>query len=935
MTIFLEYAKNKRTGKIYLLKNRIGSGDILEWENPRIWILRNLNCIENIVKRRTNMASRNKDILNAKLNKTVIKSLGQCSFASHGDPSAVDVKDGKILRIRPLHYEDKYSFEEMRPWKIAKDGVSFEPLMKSVPAPYQLAYKKRVYSLNRIKYPLKRVDWDPNGERNPQNRGISKYKRISWNEATDIIASEIKRLIAKHGPLSIMCHGDGHGETKTIHGPHSCQMLLMALLGGYTQAVRNPDSWEGWTWGAGHVWGGSAQCGLMTPSNNLLNDVTQHTEILIHIGSDLETTPWGFSGQFPSRVLYYWTRIGKKQVFISPDLNYSGAIHADKWIPILPNTDAALLLAIAYTWISEGTYDKEYVKTHVVGFDKFADYVLGKEDGTPRTPEWASGKCGVTTWTIKALAREWAKKVTSTIHYYGGSYIRGPYSHEPARLEVCLLGMQGLGKPGIHQYHKMGGGGGSQGFHDLPRPVKGPFIKGKAGNVELWTGWRQLVLSRQIIPKTLVHHAILKPPVHTWGSTLLFYPIDDQYKRYDYPISKEEGGTEIHMIWMDNPCRTTCWNGGYMSIDAFRSPKIETLVIQHPWMENDTVFADIILPINTKIEEEDIGSLNIGAPLKGLTIEEQAIEPVGESLSDYEAVGEVAKKLGLYEKYTGGLTVKEKMEQGFKGLGFEKLVSWETLKNNGYYIIPTAENWEAIPAGLRLFYEDPEKNPLETPTGKLEFYSEKLAKYFPDDKERPPVPHWVEKGITHDERLSSTRAKMFPLLLVSNHPRWRTHAQNDDITWTREIPTCKVKGWDNYMYEPVWINPKDAEKKDIKNGDIVKIFNERGSVLGGAIVWERIMPGVVYQDHGARADIIHAGPDGYIDRGGANNLISPEMGISQNCWGMATSGYLVDIARVSMAEMESLKKQYPEAFERKYNPGSGLCFDAWVEGEME
>ena len=83
--------------------------------------------------------------------------------------------------------------------------------------------------------------------------------------------------------------------------------------------------------------------------------------------------------------------------------------------------------------------------------DKVADYVLGKEDGIAKTPEWASAKCGVPEWTIKALAREFAKKTTSIVHYFGGSFIRGPYSHEPGRLECVLLGMQGLGGPGVHQ----------------------------------------------------------------------------------------------------------------------------------------------------------------------------------------------------------------------------------------------------------------------------------------------------------------------------------------------------------------------------------------------------------------------------------------------------------------------------------------------------
>ncbi len=130
--------------------------------------------------------------------------------------------------------------------------------------PFSLAYKKRTYSPNRIKYPLKRVDWDPNGERNPQNRGKSKYKRISWDEATDLIAREIKRIHKKYGPYAILCQGDGHGECKTIHAAHGQPTLLLEKMGGFTQQVRNPDSWEGWYWGAKHVWG-HGQWGMMEP----------------------------------------------------------------------------------------------------------------------------------------------------------------------------------------------------------------------------------------------------------------------------------------------------------------------------------------------------------------------------------------------------------------------------------------------------------------------------------------------------------------------------------------------------------------------------------------------------------------------------------------------------------------------------------------------
>jgi len=170
------------------------------------------------------------------------------------------------------------------------------------------------------------------------------------------------------------------------------------------------------------------------------------------------------------------------------------------------------------------------------------------------------------------------------------------------------------------------------------------------------------------------------------------------------------------------------------------------------------------------------------------------------------------------------------------------------------------------------------------------------------------------------------------LLLMSNHGRWRVHAQGDDISWTREAPTCKVKGADGYMYEPLWINPKTAAERGIESGDIVKAYNERGAVLGGAYVTERLMPGVAYMDHGARCDWIIPGK---LDRGGAINLITPEGIISKNCAGQATSGFLVEVEKVTMAQMEEWKKKYPDAFEREYDPGAGLRFNAWVEGGMD
>ena len=862
---------------------------------------------------------------------TTVKALGFLGVGG-GAPCQIDYRDGKVIRIRPMHYDSQYERKSLNPWKFEVRGKVLEPTFKSTPSPFSLAYKQRAYSPNRIRYPLKRVDWDPEGERNPQNRGVSKYVRISWEEAAKIVSGEIKRVQKKYGPYSILAQVDGHGECKSIHAAHGQPTLLLDKIGGFTQQTRNPDSWEGWYYGAMHVWGEGYR-GLQRPIDNTMKDVSENSKMVLFWGCDPETTPWGFSGQTSTRFCYYWTQLGIKQIYICPDLNYGAAVHADKWIPILPNTDVALQLAIIYTWIKEDSYDKDYVATHTVGFDKVKAYVTGDEDGVPKTPAWAASKCGVAEWTIKALAREFASKATSIAHFYGGSYIRGPYSHEPARLECILLGMQGLGKPGVNQF-QIGFNPGMPradipGRQDAGRSVVGlKDLNEKIAPLMLFK-FTANCFTKQAIPKTYLQDAILNPPVTFWGTGGLSERPENQFKMYKYPIAREEGGTEIHMIWTDTPCRTTCWNDGMRTVDAFQSPKIECVVAQHPWLENDCLIADIILPANTTLEVDDlVANVGMGAnEFSMIGLQKKAMTPVGESKSDYEIVLEIADQMGMKEAVSEGKSVDDWIKVSFNR-SLAKVTSWEEFLKKGYYVYPTAADWEKDPAGMIGFYQDPMKNPLPTPTGKLEFYSDSIAKAFPEDRERDSIPKWIEKSITHDERISSDRARAYPLLLMSNHGRWRVHAQCDDISWTREVLTCKVPGPDGYKYEPVWINPKDAERRGIKTGDIVKVYNERGIVLCGALVWERIMAGTIYVDHGARTDFIIAGK---LDRGGAINLISPRGTASKNCLGQATSGYLVEAERVTASEMETWKEQNPEAFQREYDPASGLTFNGWIE----
>lgn len=853
---------------------------------------------------------------------TAVKGMSGGGVTEDSNMIQVDVKDGKIIRIRPFHFDWKYKRE---PWKIEARGKTFTASMKALIPPFTLAYKNRVHSPNRTLYPLKRVDWDPKGERHPENRGKSKYARISWDEATDIIASEIKRVIKKYGPYAILAQADGHGETKLIHAAHGCNRRLLSLMGGYTWQARNPDSWEGWYWGAKHVWG-CEPVGKGAYQSNIIPDIAEHTGNLLFIGCDPETTTWGWGGQTVSQLCYWFTELGIKQIYVCPEVNYGTAVHADKWIPILPNTDAAMYLGIAHTWLQEGTYDKEYVRTHVVGFDKFCDYVLGKEDGIPKTAKWASSKCGIPSRIIKALARTWAAKPSTTVHANGGNFARAPYCTENARLEVCLLGMQGVGKPGRHLLSTI-----EWGLFGNVDPPKWSF--GKSIPVPRHAVYPDLApisrgfavvgneLPKQIISKVLIGEALLNPPLKWYGSTLARNLTENQFKEYKYPA---EGCSEIHMIWTDTPALMTCWNDSNYTAKAYQSPKIEFMLAQHPWIENDCQFADIILPVTTKFENRDVGIDNFTAEFGTLFIDEKCIAPRGESKSDYECVCAVAEKLGLLEEYTMGKSINDWIKEAYNISGLKDMVSWKEFNEKGHYVIPNDPNWKKHDIGLRKFADDPVKNPISTPTGKLEFYSEKLDKNFPGDQERPPVPHWIERGETHDERLSGDRAKTYPFLVLSNHPRWRVHSQHDDMKWLREIRTCKTVGPDGYAYQTMWLNPKDAAKKGIKDGDIVKIFNERGGVLAGAYVTERLMPGVVYIDHGARFDPIV--PE--LDRGGAINTITPRKTVSKNATGMVSGGFLVDVER---ANVDQLSQQYPEAFSRPYDLDSGLCYQRMIQ----
>ncbi|MDR1358665.1 MAG: molybdopterin-dependent oxidoreductase, partial [Coriobacteriales bacterium] len=348
-------------------------------------------------------------------------------------------------------------------------------------------------------------------------------------------------------------------------------------------------------------------------------------------------------------------------------------------------------------------------------------------------------------------------------------------------------------------------------------------------------------------------------------------------------------------------------------------------------LENDSLFADLILPVTTCLEDEDSMGASMISSFKWAGTQQPASDVVGESKSDYHIALEIGKRFGVDENISQGMTDAEWLEYAHNNSPLTQEVSWEDIKAKQYYLPKLEANWQERTPGMRNFYEDPEQFPLDTPSGKLEFWSSALAEHFPDDHEREPMARWMiggpaSEGWTHDETQWGEKAKNYPLLMTANPARFRIHVQGDDISWFREIETVKVRGFDGYDYEPVWIAPEDAEVRGIRQSDLVKLFNDQGTILTAAIISERVAPGSVVVNKGSRVDPIAPG----LDRGGAANLLSPPRPVSKHCWGFPVTGYLLEAAKVEETEYESWKAKYPDAFARDYDPAIGINYKSWV-----
>ena len=827
---------------------------------------------------------------------------------TNAGPVSVYVKNGKVVRIRPLVADEK----DFNPWVIEAGGRKFSPPKKFNLAPYVHADRRRLYSNERIKYPMKRVDFDPNGERNPQNRGKSGYERISWDEALDIVAGEIKRVTDTYGGSAISGITSSHHNWGIVGykmGPFPRFMNMLQA----TPVFDNPDSWEGWHWGATHTYGFYWRLGMPEPYD-MLEDALQNAEMIVLWSNDPDTTRGTYSGQESSLWRQWLKELGVKTVFIDPFHNYTAAAMKGKWIAPRMGTDAAMAMAIAYVWITENLYDKDYVKDRTIGFDEFKKYVLGETDGQPKTPAWAAAECDVKERVIKALAREWAAKrtVLSCGSRGGeGGACRTAFGTEWARMMVLLQAMQGLGKPGCS--------------------IWGTTM-GAPSNVDIWfpayadlqarmststiANFLPINKTQQRLWRLTVPEAILNPPVSWYGAGFCGNSLEQQFQHFEYPM---KGYSEIKLWYryggsfMGTMSDTTKW------VRMYQSPKLEFVVNQDIWYNSETRMADIILPACTNFERDDLGEW---AACGGYTVDaasgcnyrlvvrqQKCIEPLWESKSDYEILSLISERLGLGDEFTdGGKTELDWAKALYEISDLAKVVDWESFNKKGYHIINLPDDYKSTPC-LRWFAEGREcdthdlNNPkrgtdkakeLGTYSGKIEFVSESLKAHFPDDEERPVSPRYIESWEGHHSDIY----KKYPLQLLTPHPRFTFHCHYDKHTdWLDDIPIHRIKK-DGYAWWPARLNPDDAGLRGISSGDIVRLYNDRASVLCVAVVTPRIRPGVIHSyASSAKYDPLAPGQADSPDKGGCVSMLTPSRMLSKNVPGMTPNSCLIEIEK--------------------------------------
>ncbi|MBB2990185.1 biotin/methionine sulfoxide reductase [Mycolicibacterium iranicum] len=697
----------------------------------------------------------------------------------------------------------------------------------------------------RITAPAVRRGWLDDGPGPSTRRGADSFVQVSWDDLTELLAGELRRVVDTHGNEAIYGGSYGWSSAGRFHHAQSQVHRFLNCLGGYT------FSRHSYSLGATGV----IMPRVVGTHDDLFKRSTQweviveHTDLMVCFGGlALKNTGVNHGGTtaHPARgALERFRRRGGRIVSFSP-LRDDVDGPCD-WFAPVPGTDVAIMLGLAYVLATESLADREFLADYCVGYDRFERYLLGTDDGVPKTPQWAANLSGLVAEDLVALARRMA--AARTIVTVSWSLQRTRHGEQAPWMGLTLAAM--LGQIGL------AGGGFGHGYGSMNEPGLAPI---RCGLPRLPQGINPV---RTFIPVAAISDMLLNP-----GK-----PFDYNGLRLTYP--------DIKLVY---------WAGGNPFHHHQNLPRLrralgrpDTVVVHDPYWTAMAKHADIVVPSTTFAERDDYSGSRNDPVLMAMP---RLAEPYAQSRDDYDTFAALAIRLGVGETFTEGRTSSEWLAHLYE--------KWSATLD--FPVPPFEEFWRAgrlrLPTddGLTLladFRADPRAHRLATPSGKIEIFSADIDSFGYDDCTGHPA--WFEP----QEWLGGPRARRYPLHLLANQPTSRLHSQLDGGAASL---ASKVGG-----REPLRMHPDDAGARGLAAGDVVRVFNDRGACLAGVVLDDGVRPQVVQLSTGAWFDPADPADLDSMCVHGNPNVLTDDVGTSSLAQGCTGAHVLVQVEKYCAA----------------------------------
>ena len=709
-----------------------------------------------------------------------------------------------------------------------------------------------VHHKTRVARPSFRRGWLAGGDRSRELRGRDEFVELPWDEALDIVAAELQRVIAEHGNESIFGGSYGWASAGRFHHALSQLHRFLNVNGGYVASFASYSTAAAQAI-IPHVFG-IPFLKFYLSVQNTWPTIARHTQTLVMFGGinpkNSQVSMGGVTHHETDGWFREFDRSGMRRINVSPQVTDSPP--GSEWLAVIPGTDTALMLGIAHVLETEDLVERDFLAGYTTGYDRFSSYLLGATDGQPKSPEWAAKICGIDAETQRKLARNMA--ATRTLITVAWSLQRAQNGEQPYWMAATLAAMLGqIGLPG---------GGIGYGYGAIG--AVGVAVKRMHG-LTFPQGENSVKTS---IPVARVADMLLNP-----GEP---YDFNGERRHYaDIRLVYWCGGNPFHHHQDLNKM-----------LEAWQKP--DTIIV-HEWCWNSMAkHADIVLPCTTSLERNDIAI----SPRDPYVIDmQQAISPVASSRNDYAIFSGIARVMGVEQEFTEGRSEQQWIEWIYQATreraqaeGMD-MPAYVEFRKSGWFKPAAPEQPVVMLAAYR---DDPLANPLSTPSGKIEIYSAVVAGF--DYSDCPGHASWMEPlewlGGDIDE---------FPLHLISNQPKTKLHSQLDHGSHSR---AAKIK-----QREPIMLHPEDAKARGLANGDIVRVFNHRGACLGGVTIDDQVMQGVVQMSSGAWFDPQQPASPGSLCKHGNPNVLTPDIGTSRLAQG--------PIAHTCMVEIEAFSGPLP------------------------